>query len=112
MFGRMATNCGWAVEYINELDVLTVMRLSEYWAIEPPNNWLLKALTGYKEAGEPVAQDERLFQETVAPAKAFDALPRHIQQAIIERSGLSEQEFHRRRIARRKEQLQNARRSN
>ncbi len=106
MRGRMVSNCGWALEYIDALDLIEVQELSAYWAIEPPANWLLKALTGYKEEGGGEMQDERLFTQTVASKpKPFDELPLHIQRVIIERSGLTEVEFHRQRIALRKESL-------
>ena len=102
----MASNCGWALEYIDGLDLLEVQDLSDYWAIEPPNNWILKALAGYKETG--TMQDERLFQQTVKQSRPFEQLPSHIQQLILKESGLSEPEFHRQRQAKRKAELLNA----
>ena len=101
----MATSCGWALEYIDNLGMADVFELSEYWAIEPPANWLLKGFTGYSAKGEEM-QDERLFTQTVNQVrKPFDQLPAHIQQLIITQSGLSEKEFHKRRIEARKKEL-------
>jgi hypothetical protein len=39
------------------------------------------------------------------PAKPFDQLPRYVQLALIERSGLSEAAFHKQRQERRKKEL-------
>lgn len=103
MRGRMATNCGWALEYIDGLGMSDVMEMSRFWTMEPPSPFLLKGLTGYKEHGE--VGDERLFTQTVSKAKPFDRLPEYLQKVIIERSGLSEVEFHRQRLQKRREAL-------
>lgn len=100
----MASNCGWALEYIDALEMPDVFELGSYWAVEPPQNWLLKALTGYKEK-ESEVQDPRLMNQTTKKARPFEQLPKHIQCLIVAQSGLSEPEFHRRRQARRREEL-------
>ena len=100
----MASSCGWALEYIDGLELPDVQEMADYWMIEPPENWLLKGFTGYKEPST-VSEDPRLLSQTTAPSRPFDQQPPHIQAVIIKASGLTPEEFHRRRIAARKAAL-------
>jgi hypothetical protein len=108
MRGRLATNCGYLPADINELPLSFVHSLARYWAIEPPPSLLLKWFVGYepKDAmNHSHSKEINAMYNKMPGGKSFDQLPRYIQLALIEHSGLSEPDFHKQRQERRKREL-------
>lgn len=107
MRGRIATNCGYTPDVINDLPLSFVHSLARYWQQEPPPSLHLKWFVGY-EAPEKAMnhshQDVTNFG--VSQGKDIEQLPSYIQLALIKHSGLSEPEFWKQRQARRRKELE------
>ena len=76
------------------------MRMSDQ---SPDDQTGVKGINPKEKESE--VQDPRLMNQTTKKARPFEQLPKHIQCLIVAQSGLSEPEFHRRRQARRREEL-------
>jgi hypothetical protein len=84
----------------------------DFWVMEPPLAVLYKAVHFVSEGAGTMDQETKggsdLGRFGVSAGKNFDELPHYMQLALISHSGLSEPEFHKQRIARRKKELLNA----
>jgi hypothetical protein len=80
MRGRLATECGYSQEYIDQMEFLDVQKMAEYWAIEPPLAYMYFA--AHFKRKEKAAQGMNIIPNT-GGSKPWHQQPAHIKQAII-----------------------------
>lgn len=77
--------------YIDNLEFQYVLKMAEFWALEPPMGWTVAAQAGYG----------RIEEATPPPPPgmlgraSFRQMPKWLQNSMIKKSGLTEVEFYR-----------------
>jgi hypothetical protein len=82
MRGRLATECHYSQEYIDHLEFPTVLRMADYWNLEPPLSYLTRVYWGFGRKEEEAADGLHILPRHITP---FQKLPKPIQQLHIAR---------------------------
>jgi hypothetical protein len=103
--GRLASECGYSQEYIDAMVFPDVLKMSEYWAAEPPVSYMYRKVH-FKE--NEVKKGTNLIPQT-QPARSFNKLPEYLQKALVSdwlrlHPGKTEADFHKQREAQVKKQ--------
>jgi hypothetical protein len=84
MRGRFAVECGYSQEKIDRIEFLDVLRMADYWALEPPVSYLLKVHWGFgrQEEDDTDGLVDRVMPRNFTP---FHILPQPIKGLTIAR---------------------------
>lgn len=81
MRGRLAVECHYSQEYIDGIEMPDVIKMSEYWQLEPPFSMLYR--TRFFEAPKGTnKKDMTIFPQTGA-GRPWTQQPEHVKAAII-----------------------------